>query len=99
MTPDHVHLLVTPHIGVPELMQRLKGYMAREASRILNRTGQSFWQEECYGHWVRSEREWVRIGRYIEEKPVRAGLANSPDEYRWSGAARAPGPPQGRIGK
>jgi hypothetical protein len=55
--PNHVHLLVTPHIPIARLTRRLKGYTAREANRLLGRTGEAFWQPESYDHWVRSEQE------------------------------------------
>lgn len=42
--PNHVHLLVIPSVPIPRLTRRLKGYTAREANRILGRTGQAFWQ-------------------------------------------------------
>jgi REP element-mobilizing transposase RayT len=85
--PNHVHLLVTPRVAVPKLMRRLKGYTAREANRVLNRTGEAFWQAESYDHWVRNEQEWRRIVAYIERNPVAAGLAARPEDYPWSSAA------------
>src|SRR5947199_545054 len=30
--PNHVHLLITPHVEVPALLRRLKGTSAREAT-------------------------------------------------------------------
>jgi len=67
--PNHVHVLLTPlpvgesQAGKPDLRyvplaritQSLKGYTAREANRLLGRTGQPFWQDESYDHWARSE--------------------------------------------
>src|ERR1700749_2707272 len=56
----------------PRLLQKaLKGASAREANRLLQRTGEQFWQRETYDHLVRSEAEWNRIARYIENNPVR----------------------------
>jgi len=79
--PNHVHLLVTPRVPLPKLARPLKGYTAREANRILNRTGEAFWQGESYDHWVRSTEEWVRIARYVvENNPVTAGLTARPEE-------------------
>jgi putative transposase len=73
--PNHLHLLVTPHIPIAKLTRRLKCNTAREANRMLGRTGEAFWQPESYDHWVRNEQEWGRIVRYIENNPVVAGLA------------------------
>jgi REP element-mobilizing transposase RayT len=84
--PNHVHLLLFPHVPIPIITRRLKGYTARQANLFLRRTGEPFWQKESYDHWVRNEQEWARIAKYIEENPVQAGLAKSPEEYRWSSA-------------
>lgn len=94
--PNHVHLLISPFVEVAQLMRRLKGYTARQANRILGRTGEAFWQEESYDHWVRDEREWTRIIGYIENNPVRAGLAARPQEYPWSSASEG-NPTAGRT--
>ena len=67
-------------------MKSLKGASAREANRILSRTGEAFWQAESYDHWVRDETEWNRIANYIEENPVKAGLVRRAADYRWSSA-------------
>lgn len=67
-------------------MQLLKGFSAREANLTLDRTGcQTFWQRECYDHWVREE-EFRWIARYIELNPVRAGLSGEAHLYPWSSA-------------
>ena len=85
----HVHLLITPKAPVPKLLQWLKGTTARRANQILRLTGRAFWQEESYDRWVRDEREFRRMQAYIEENPVRAGLAVAPEAYPWSSASRA----------
>jgi putative transposase len=82
--PNHVHVLVTPLVPVPRIMHSLKGFTARAANQVLDRTGLAFWQRESYDHWVR-EGEFERIKRYIEVNPVKAGLAREIGEYRWSG--------------
>ena len=82
--PNHVHMLVTPHVPVSKCMQSLKRFTAREANRILGLTGQPFWQDESYDRLVRDEREFKKIIRYVETNPVTAGLAKDPAEYQWS---------------
>ncbi len=84
--PNHVHALLLPKVSVSVLMKSLKGYTAREANKLLGRTGAPFWQKESYDHWVRDEAEWKRINAYIENNPVKAGLVSTPDQYRWSSA-------------
>ncbi len=82
--------LLLPKVDVSKLMKSLKGYTAREANRLLGRTGIPFRQKESYDHWVRDEAEWNRIARYIENNPVRAGLVSVPQAYRWSSAFEEP---------
>ncbi|MBM3238695.1 hypothetical protein FJZ31_20575 [Candidatus Poribacteria bacterium] len=64
----------------------LKGYTAREINKLLDRTGQSFWQDESFDHWARDESGFYRVVDYIENNPVNAGLVNLPEEWRWSSA-------------
>ena len=68
-------------------MQTLKGYTAREANKLLQRSGQPFWQKESYDHAARNEREAGRIRRYIEDNPVKAGLVARAEDYPWSSAS------------
>jgi REP element-mobilizing transposase RayT len=85
---NHVHLLVLPRVNPSRFLQSVKGYTAREANRLLGRTGQPFWQAESYDHWVRDDRESDRIRAYIENNPVRAGLVANAEDYPWSSAGR-----------
>ncbi len=86
--PNHVHLLITPHVPVSRLMNGLKGITAREANSIRRRKGKHFWQDESFDHWVRSSAEFDRIRAYIELNPVSARLAAKPEAWPWSSAAR-----------
>jgi REP element-mobilizing transposase RayT len=83
---NHVHVLLLPLISPSKLMQSLKGFTAREANKLLGRTGEQFWRRESYDHWVRDENEWNRIARYIERDPVKAGLVAQMEDYPWSSA-------------
>ncbi len=87
---NHVHVLLTPFAPLAKVTLSLKGYTAREANLILNRTGKPFWQSESYDHWLR-EGEFDRIKGYIEFNPVRAGLVKTAEEYPWSSAVRKAG--------
>jgi hypothetical protein len=83
---NHVHVLLLPWISPSALLKSLKGVTAREANRLLHRTGQQFWQRESYDHWVRDEAEWSKIAGYIEQNPVKAGLVSRVEDYLWSSA-------------
>jgi REP element-mobilizing transposase RayT len=83
---NHVHLLIEPQASPSRITGALKGYTASEANKLLDRTGQPFWEDESFDHWVRSPEEFRRIARYIEQNPVKARLATSAEEWPWSSA-------------
>ena len=83
---NHVHALVRPHTTTSRLVHSIKGFSAREANKLLGRSGEPFWQSESYDHWVRDDTEFRRIRGYIENNPARAGMVGKADEYRWSSA-------------
>jgi REP element-mobilizing transposase RayT len=94
--PNHVHLLILPSIKVAVLMRWLKGSTARSANLVLGRTGQPFWQDESYDHYLRRSMSIERTVAYIERNPVSAGLVSSPECWPWSSAswqAKPPAPP------
>ena len=94
--PNHVHLLILPQVAVPVLMRWLKGSTARQANRILGRTGQAFWQDESWDHYLRNSDQLNRSIAYIEGNPVSAGLVASAENWPWSSAgwqAKPPAPP------
>jgi putative DNA methylase len=94
--PNHVHMLVTPHVKLADWTRSLKGFTGREASRILDLRGTRFWQDESYDHLVRNDEEADRIKRYIEWNPVKAGLAESPEAFSWSSVPPGGSPPAER---
>ena len=85
--PNHVHLLAESKVPAARWVGPLKGYTAHAANRLLGLKG-PFWQDESYDHLVRNDDEFDRIRRYIENNPVSADLAHTPEEYSWSSAAR-----------
>ena len=84
---NHVHVLLKPNKPLREVTRAVKNTSAREANIILERRGIPFWQDESYDHWVRDEKEFNRIVRYIEWNPVRAGLVESVERWQWSSAS------------
>lgn len=72
------------------IMQSLKGYTAREANKILCRSG-SFWAAESYDHTVRNDAEFERIVKYVLNNPVKAGLVNDWQEWPYCWAAKGLG--------
>ncbi len=86
---NHLHVFLKPknESAIGTIRKYLKGYTAREANKLLGRTGQSFWQDESFDHWSRDRAEFFRIVDHIENNPVKAGLVGSSEDWRWSSAA------------
>jgi len=83
---NHAHVLLTPLACIRNITRALKGITAQAGNRILHRTGQRFWQDESFDHWVRNEAQFVRIKKYIENNPVKAGLVAKAEDWPWSSA-------------
>jgi REP element-mobilizing transposase RayT len=86
--PNHVHILITPKVPVSRITNGLKGVTARDANAILHRTGQHFWQDESFDHWVRDAAQFDSIRTYVENNPVSAGLTTRPEHWPWSSATQ-----------
>jgi putative DNA methylase len=84
--PNHVQVLLTPLTTLRRITGGIKGVSAKDANGTLGRTGKAFWQDESFDHWVRNAAQFERIRAYIEQNPVRAGLATNPQDWQWSSA-------------
>jgi REP element-mobilizing transposase RayT len=82
-----------PRTDLAVITRWLKGSTARKANQILGKTGQPFWQDESYDHWIRNDIELQRIVRYVEHNPVTAGLVSCEYEWPWSSATKQAKPP------
>jgi len=96
--PEHVHLLITePEVGTPStVMQVLKQRTARELLPRKKRrdprqrelfgeeTRRAFWQARFYDFNVWTAKKRVEKLRYMHRNPVKRGLVQSPEQWRWS---------------
>ena len=82
---NHVHLLVTPRQegGVGRMMQGIGRTFVRKMNARLARNG-TLWEGRYRACIVADERYLLACYRYIELNPVRAGMVQAPDRYRWS---------------
>src|SRR5882762_2056880 len=82
---NHVHLLVTFALaaGPARLMPAIAAGYAHYLAAAYGHED-SVWEEGYDASPVRARRHLLACMRYIEENPVRAGLAAHPGEYPWS---------------
>jgi len=79
---EYIELGQTP---LGETLKSWKGYTAKEANRFLHRAG-AFWEEDYFDHYIRDEKHFRKVVRYIEANPVKARLARAPEDWAWSSA-------------
>ena len=81
--PEHVHLLINEprKAKLSTALQLLKQNVAR-VLRLPE--GNPFWLERYYDFNVWSEAKRVEKLRYIHRNPVRRGLVEKPEDWKWS---------------
>ncbi len=86
--PDHAHLLFFPRddprggiFSLAEIMSGIRGASAHHVNRVLRRRG-PVWAEEFFDHVPRTG-ELDEEFAYICENPVKAGLVEREEDYKW----------------
>jgi len=93
--PKHFHLLVTePEVGDPSVVMKvIKERFTRQLNRRRNSSAQRrvfdvpaepFWQKRFYDFNVWSERKHKEKLRYMHRNPVKRGLVERPEQWKWS---------------
>jgi REP-associated tyrosine transposase len=86
--PDHLHVILTPgdSTSLEKSIQLIKGGSSHEIGK---RPGPGFpvWQAGFTEHQIRDRRDFDSHVKYIDENPVKADLAHTPNEYEWGSAA------------
>jgi putative transposase len=84
---NHVHLVAIPKTaaGLAQALGRTHGDYARWLNLRRGEVGH-LWQNRYYSCILDESHRWQAL-RYVELNPVRAGLAATAAEWRWSSAA------------
>jgi REP element-mobilizing transposase RayT len=81
---NHDHLFVqTPEANLSAGMQLLNGSYSSYFNHRHRRAGHLF-QGRYKGHLIEEEGYYLEVSRYIHLNPVRAGMVQRPDQWRWS---------------
>jgi putative transposase len=81
---DHLHALITPaaDVSLEKAMQFIKGgFSFRLKSK------HDVWERSFNESQISTEEKFLSCVRYIEENPVRRGLASMPEDYHFGSAA------------
>jgi putative transposase len=98
--PNHVHMIIDTskqldklapnepvtdenYMQVFPMMSLLKNNTGMLASEKLNLNGY-FWQRDNYDHYIRSEQELQNIIGYVLQNPVKAGLVESWEQWKYN---------------
>jgi putative DNA methylase len=84
--PNHVHALIeTTQTSLAEILHGWKSYTGKAANRLLKRAG-DFWQAEYFDRFILDDEHFRKAVHYIENNPVKAGLAKAAAEWIFSSA-------------
>jgi putative transposase len=85
--PNHVHVLITvlPDFPLGSIVGSWKWYTARQANKLLGRTG-AFWQDDYWDRFIRNDEHFAATVAYIDLNPVKAGLVGAPGLWPWGSA-------------
>jgi REP element-mobilizing transposase RayT len=85
LMPDHWHGLFWPRypLSISRLVQDIKYVSSRRLNRHRGSSG-SLWQHQFWDRFVRHAKEFNDRLTYMHLNPVRKGLVNTPEEWRWS---------------
>lgn len=87
LMPDHFHLIITPHASLELAVQCLKGGFSFQARRELRWKGE-IWVASFADHRIRDDEDYETHLAYIAHNPLKAGLAERPEDYPYCSANR-----------
>ena len=87
LMPNHVHVVVEmlESHSLSDIVRSWKTFTARLANARLGRSG-PFWHADYFDRYMRDEAHLAQTVDYVENNPVKAGLARLPGDWRWSSA-------------
>ena len=86
--PNHVHVMIEQIEGYPlsDVVHSWKSYTAKKINERRRANG-VVWAAEYFDRYIRDGAHFANAVRYIEENPVKAGLADKPSDLPYSSAA------------
>jgi putative transposase len=93
LMPEHVHLLISEPAkqSLAVALQALKISVAKQADQ------RPFWQARYYDFNVFTEEKRVEKLKYMHWNPVKRGLVENPEDWRWSSCRYYQTREQGRV--
>jgi putative transposase len=85
--PDHWHAIIHPPypLTISTVFKAVKK-SSTTGINVRRREGGGLWQERFFDRALRTVREYHEKVEYIHLNPVKAGLVQRPDDWKWSSA-------------
>jgi putative transposase len=85
LMPNHIHFMIEPTTAgsLPKIMMRLTLAYSSYFNRKYGGVGH-VWQGRYKSSLIDKENYFIWCGLYVELNPVRAGLVEKPEDWRWS---------------
>lgn len=85
--PNHVHILINVREDwtLSNIVRSWRSYTSHEANKLLDRTGR-FWMPEYFDRYIRNVEHFNNVVQYIDKNPVKAGLVDRSEKWRWCSA-------------
>jgi putative transposase len=90
LMPNHWHMLVEAPTGetLVKMLQRFSSTHARALRKKQENQGTgAVYQSRYRAHAVQKNESFLRVQKYIEQNPVKAGLCPTPKDWPWSSAS------------
>ena len=89
LMPEHLHLLITPsdETTIEKAVQLIKGGSAHRIG-VEKPQPSPVWHRGFHDRWIRDAEQFWAAKAYIEQNPVKAGLAERAEDYAWSSARK-----------
>jgi len=84
--PDHLHIILTGKTVDADLWKTVVSYKQKTGYWLSRNMPTARWQKDFYDHIIRTEKTIATQVRYIQDNPVRMGIAPSWQEYPHKGS-------------
>lgn len=87
LMPNHFHMLIKPlgNEKLSRIMQWITSVFAQKFNKIFNYVGH-VWCDRYKSKIIKSSKQFYRTFEYIAENPIRAGLVQKMEEYKYYGS-------------
>ena len=83
LMPDHLHILIQAGDKPKDLKVFVRGFKSYCSVATPVATKSKLWQRSFYEHILRKEENIIDVAEYILNNPVRKGLVQDRNHYKW----------------